>query len=104
LVTRGKCPFIQKIIYAQSLGAVAVVVGEEDKESGSLLTMFANRMRDRDLIEKVQSPAVFISGRSRNDLERLWKEEGKVIDKSHTENGELRGLKVTMNQDDVWTW
>ncbi|RKO87276.1 hypothetical protein BDK51DRAFT_43774 [Blyttiomyces helicus] len=65
LVQRGECSFIQKVRAMQRSGAIAVVVGDLEKSTSGLVTMFANGdTADIDI------PSVFISG---YDFTRLRK-------------------------------
>lgn len=67
LVERGACDFASKVLYAQSLGAAGVIVGdtkaypgetdEEGRERRGLLTMFSPTGETED----VRVPSVFVS-------------------------------------------
>lgn len=106
LVKRGNCSFVTKVRLAQSLGAVAVIVGDtapiskdtpstswgwepsDDDEIPRLIPMFG----EGDTSD-IKIPSTFIGWRSFEDLERQYKEGPPLI-----------GLEVIMSRDDALEW
>lgn len=129
LVERGSCSFIDKVRYAQKLGASAVIVGDSHQSSSKsfshtpfwanpvffqhssatgnfgfnsgLLTMYAPGDTSDVLI-----PSVFVARDSYLSLRQDWKEFGlsdQLVDRP-VEHGQMQSLEVIMSKDELWTW
>ncbi|KAH8926804.1 hypothetical protein BT69DRAFT_1317342 [Atractiella rhizophila] len=99
LTTRGGCNFSSKVLHSQALGARAIVVGGKSAASSSLITMYSFGAE----ADSVEIHAVFTSGKSRVDLERLIIEEGETVSLDHG-NRKVKGLRIILSQDQTWSW
>ncbi|KAK3996946.1 hypothetical protein QBC44DRAFT_339127 [Cladorrhinum sp. PSN332] len=91
LLSRGGCGFLEKVKWAQRRGAVALIVGDNQK-GGPLIQMFA-----RGNVDNVTIPSVFTSRTTAKLLSSLMQEPGrnsedqvgKPIKKTKGKNGVL---------------
>ena len=60
LIKRGGCTFTKKVFNAQSLGAAAVVVMDQHRNSSS----WKIHMHDEDVVSRIIIPSVFVSHRT----------------------------------------
>jgi hypothetical protein len=81
LLMRGGCGFLQKVMWAQRRGAVAVIVGDNQK-GGPLIQMFAHG----DEVENVTIPSVFTARTTAHLLSSLT-QPGSFIEDLVDENG-----------------
>ncbi|KNZ52468.1 uncharacterized protein VP01_3562g1 [Puccinia sorghi] len=133
LIERGACPFIEKVRYAQHLGAAAVIVGDWQQSPSSafhphhplsltpifsqpskssnnhfgfnsgLLTMYA----PGDTSD-VTIPSVFIARDSYLSLRQDWKEFSVNSDQPFPQQppqnlNHIHSLQVIMSRDELWT-
>ncbi|PWN25774.1 hypothetical protein BDZ90DRAFT_62584 [Jaminaea rosea] len=121
LVSRGECPFSSKVRLAQSLGAVAVVVGDtapkrsparpsppwgwepptidDDDEFPRLITMFA----EGDTSD-IRVPSTFVTWRSFEDLGRQYDEVVAARHKAAEGSADADapvGLEIILGRDDA---
>ncbi|BGP37076.1 hypothetical protein JCM10449v2_000980 [Rhodotorula kratochvilovae] len=120
LVQRGKCPFSQKVRFAQERGAQAVVFGDESEELGGisgghgLLTPWSP-----DDTSDITIPSTFVSHASYLSLLRTWNDEQEIAkhdspmhdDSTQTDvlghdggKTALVGLEVVLSKDEVFAW
>ncbi|PLW31690.1 hypothetical protein PCANC_24838 [Puccinia coronata f. sp. avenae] len=132
LIERGACPFIEKVRYAQILGASAVVVGDWQQSpapsfyphhpfsfspifdqpskstdtnfgfNSGLITMYAPGDTSDVLI-----PSVFVARDSYLSLRQDWKEVSAIsnhINRPSAQSHHLHSLEVIMSKDEVWAW
>ncbi|GAA6048076.1 hypothetical protein JCM3770_000179 [Rhodotorula araucariae] len=120
LVQRGKCPFSQKVRYAQEQGAHAVVFGDQSEDEGGisgghgLLTPWSP-----DDTSDIAIPSTFVSHASYLSLLRTWNDEQEIVKHgSPTHDGvaqtdfagrdadkaALVGLEVVLSKDEVFAW
>ncbi|GAA5850785.1 hypothetical protein JCM9279_003921 [Rhodotorula babjevae] len=115
LVQRGRCPFSQKVRFAQEHGAMAVVFGDESEEEGGisgghgLLTPWSPEDSS-----DITIPSTFVSRASYLSLLRTWQDEqdlAKRVDaparlerSRHRDENELVGLEVVLSKDEVFAW
>jgi len=65
LVSRGECSFAYKVFHLQSLGAIAVVVRDNDPKNGDhLIVMAMDSGDDADEKLKITIPSIFVSYRA----------------------------------------
>ncbi|CAO1616709.1 unnamed protein product [Parajaminaea phylloscopi] len=109
LVKRGECSFVTKVRLAQSMGAIAVVVGDrapdakdtpapppppwgwepaDDDEIPRLIPMFG----EGDTSD-VKIPSTFVGWRSFEDLQRQYEEVPRLV-----------GLEIILSRDDALEW
>ncbi|PHH58900.1 hypothetical protein CDD81_4172 [Ophiocordyceps australis] len=81
LLMRGGCGFLEKVMWAQRRGAVAVIVGDNQK-GGPLIQMFAHG----DEVENVTVPSVFTARTTAHLLSSLT-QPGSFIEDSLDNNG-----------------
>jgi hypothetical protein len=81
LLMRGGCGFLQKVMWAQRRGALAVIVGDNQK-GGPLIQMFAQG----DEVENVTIPSVFTARTTAHLLSSLTL-PGSFLDNLFDENG-----------------
>ncbi|KAI9163291.1 E3 ubiquitin-protein ligase RNF13 [Paramyrothecium foliicola] len=81
LLMRGGCGFLKKVLWAQRRGAIAVIVGDNQK-GGPLIHMFAHG----DEVENVTIPSVFTAWTTARILSSLT-ETGSFIENAIDENG-----------------
>ncbi|GAA5989561.1 hypothetical protein JCM10908_000530 [Rhodotorula pacifica] len=80
LIQRGKCPFSEKVRFAQRLGAEAVVFGDQSETEGGisgghgLLTPWSPENTD-----DIKIPSTFVSRASYLSLIRTWKDEQDIV-------------------------
>lgn len=79
MIQRGKCPFSQKVRFAQEHGAEAVVFGDQSEAEGGisgghgLLTPWSPENTD-----DIRIPSTFVSRASYLSLLRTWKDEQEL--------------------------
>ncbi|PFH59432.1 hypothetical protein XA68_12309 [Ophiocordyceps unilateralis] len=81
LLMRGGCGFLEKVMWAQRRGAVAVIVGDNQK-GGPLIQMFAHG----DEVENVTVPSVFTARTTAHLLSSLT-QPGSFIEDTLDDNG-----------------
>ncbi|GAA5874115.1 hypothetical protein JCM3774_006745 [Rhodotorula dairenensis] len=80
LIQRGKCPFSEKVRFAQRHGAEAVVFGDQSESEGGisgghgLLTPWSPENTD-----DIKIPSTFVSRASYLSLIRTWKDEQDIV-------------------------
>lgn len=80
LIQRGKCPFSEKVRFAQHHGAEAVVFGDQSEGEGGiagghgLLTPWSPENTD-----DIKIPSTFVSRASYLSLIRTWKDEQDIV-------------------------
>ncbi|GAA5873410.1 hypothetical protein JCM8547_005429 [Rhodosporidiobolus lusitaniae] len=115
LVQRGKCPFSDKVRYAQEKGAKAVVFGDMEESEGGigggrgLLTPWSP-----DDTQDIYIPSIFVSRASYLSLLRMWDEEQQAEkEKPKMEHGETQteetqkkvvGLDVVLSKEEQFAW
>jgi len=80
LLSRGRCGFLEKVKWAQRRGAIALIVGDNQK-GGPLIQMFA-----RGNVDNVTIPSVFTSRTTAHLLSSLM-QPGSFIEDILDENG-----------------
>ncbi|KAK1758394.1 hypothetical protein QBC47DRAFT_374538 [Echria macrotheca] len=80
LLSRGGCGFLEKVKWAQRRGAIALIVGDNQK-GGPLIQMFA-----RGNVDNVTIPSVFTSRMTAHILSSLM-QPGSFIEDTLDENG-----------------
>ncbi|ODA78731.1 hypothetical protein RJ55_06113 [Drechmeria coniospora] len=81
LLMRGGCGFLEKVLWAQRRGAVAVIVGDNQK-GGPLIQMFAHG----DEVDNVTVPSVFTARTTAHLLSSLT-QPGSFIEDTLDDNG-----------------
>lgn len=81
LLKRGGCGFLEKVMWAQRRGAIAVIVGDNQK-GGPLIQMFAHG----DDVENVTVPSVFTARTTAQLLSSLT-QPGSFIEDTLDDNG-----------------
>ncbi|KND87389.1 E3 ubiquitin-protein ligase RNF13 [Tolypocladium ophioglossoides CBS 100239] len=81
LLMRGGCGFLEKVMWAQRRGAVAVIVGDNQK-GGPLIQMFAHG----DEVDNVTVPSVFTARTTAHLLSSLT-QPGSFIEDTLDDNG-----------------
>ncbi|KAJ6443967.1 RING-9 protein [Purpureocillium lavendulum] len=81
LLMRGGCGFLEKVMWAQRRGAIAVIVGDNQK-GGPLIQMFAHG----DEVDNVTVPSVFTARTTAHLLSSLT-QPGSFIEDSLDDNG-----------------
>ncbi|PHH86697.1 hypothetical protein CDD83_9869 [Cordyceps sp. RAO-2017] len=81
LLTRGGCGFLEKVMWAQRRGAIAVIVGD-DQRGGPLIQMFAHG----DEVYNVTVPSVFTARTTAQLLSSLT-QPGSFIEDTLDDNG-----------------
>lgn len=99
LLMRGGCGFLEKVMWAQRRGAVAVIVGDNQK-GGPLIQMFAHG----DEVENVTVPSVFTARTTAHLLSSLT-QPGSFIEDTLDDNGNpvlkvQQGAKTHKNKQD----
>jgi hypothetical protein len=82
LLMRGGCGFLEKVMWAQRRGAIAVIVGDNQK-GGPLIQMFAHG----DEVENVTIPSVFTARTTAQLLSSLT-QPGSFIEEILDDNGD----------------
>ncbi|CAM1501701.1 Fc.00g036850.m01.CDS01 [Cosmosporella sp. VM-42] len=90
LLMRGGCGFLEKVMWAQRRGAIAVIVGDNQK-GGPLIQMFAHG----DDVDNVTIPSVFTARTTAHLLSSLT-QPGSFVEDSLDDNGNPV-LKVQQN-------
>lgn len=83
LLKRGGCGFLDKVMWAQRRGAVAVIVGD-DQKGGPLIQMFARG----DEVDNVTVPSVFTARTTAQLLSSLT-QPGSFIEDTIDDNGKM---------------
>lgn len=81
LLKRGGCGFLEKVMWAQRRGAIAVVVGDNEK-GGPLIQMFAHGQE----VENVTIPSVFTASTTAHLLSSLT-QPGSFVEDTLDDNG-----------------
>ena len=82
LLMRGGCGFLEKVMWAQRRGAVAVIVGD-NRKGGPLIQMFAHG----EQVDNVTIPSVFTARMTAQLLSSLTR-PGSFIEDTLNDNGE----------------
>ncbi|KAH7316458.1 hypothetical protein B0I35DRAFT_354756 [Stachybotrys elegans] len=83
LLMRGECGFLEKVMWAQRRGAIAVIVGDNQK-GGPLVQMFARG----DEVDNVTIPSVFTARTTAHLLSSLT-QPGSFLEDSIDEDGNM---------------
>lgn len=97
LLMRGGCGFLEKVMWAQRRGAIAVIVGDNQK-GGPLIQMFAHG----DDVDNVTIPSVFTARTTAHLLSTLT-QPGSFVEDLLDDNGNpvlkvQQGLKANKNK------
>ncbi|OAV94993.1 hypothetical protein PTTG_05503 [Puccinia triticina 1-1 BBBD Race 1] len=133
LIERGTCAFVDKVRYAQTLGASAVIVGDWQQSTSasfsphhpfSLSPIFSQPSKTSDNFgfnsglltmyapgdtSDVTIPSVFVARDSYLSLRQDWKEFSAISDQPFphpppADLDHLHSLEVIMSKDELWTW
>ncbi|KAI7935902.1 hypothetical protein MJO29_015205 [Puccinia striiformis f. sp. tritici] len=120
LIERGHCAFVEKVRYAQKLGASAVIVGDHHNSIATELTPFLfskptisnhnNFGFNSGLLtmyapgdtSDLSIPSVFVARDSYLSLRQDWLDFSAIPE--HQSTDQIHSLQVIMSKDELWTW
>ena len=92
LLMRGGCSFLEKVLWAQRRGAVAVIVGDNQK-GGPLVQMFAHG----DEVDQVKIPSVFTARTTAQLLSTLAQPDIPSSHANDDQDDTVSGLRQSTN-------